>query len=95
MPPPNPPSAEGHDRSPRSPGPQSEGAPVPSHDTGLEVTVVDGREAAPSHKYADTLIAVRDPRKPEGPTLFFTPAEWKAFIAGVKDGEFDLPEDED
>lgn len=21
----------------------------------------------------------------------FTPAEWEAFIAGVKDGEFDLP----
>jgi hypothetical protein len=24
-----------------------------------------------------------------GPILRFTPAEWRAFVAGVKDGEFD------
>ncbi|GIF21288.1 hypothetical protein BJ973_005265 [Actinoplanes tereljensis] len=33
--------------------------------------------------------AVRDSREPEGPILFFTPAEVEAFVAGVKDGEFD------
>jgi hypothetical protein len=33
--------------------------------------------------------AVRDSREPEGPILFFTPAEVDAFVAGVKDGEFD------
>ncbi|GAA2646483.1 DUF397 domain-containing protein [Paractinoplanes durhamensis] len=33
--------------------------------------------------------AVRDSRDPEGPILFFTPAEVHAFVAGVKDGEFD------
>jgi hypothetical protein len=27
--------------------------------------------------------------EPDGPTLYFTAAEWDAFVAGVKDGEFD------
>jgi hypothetical protein len=34
-------------------------------------------------------IAVRDSKNPNGPALVFTPAEWDAFISGVKDGEFD------
>lgn len=34
--------------------------------------------------------AVRDARDPDGPILFFTPAETEAFVGGVKDGEFDL-----
>lgn len=34
-------------------------------------------------------MAVRDSKDPEGSTLVFTPAEWAAFTAGVKDGEFD------
>jgi Domain of unknown function (DUF397) len=28
--------------------------------------------------------------KPDGPALIFTPDEWRAFTAGVNDGEFDL-----
>ncbi|RGA05587.1 DUF397 domain-containing protein [Microbispora triticiradicis] len=35
------------------------------------------------------LIAVRDSKNPDGPKLLFTPSEWRAFIGGVKDGEFD------
>jgi Domain of unknown function (DUF397) len=35
-------------------------------------------------------IAVRDSKDPSGPVLTFTPAEWRAFTAGVQDGEFDL-----
>ena len=35
-------------------------------------------------------VAVRDSRTPEGDVLFFTPAEWDAFVGGAKDGEFDL-----
>ncbi|WP_245647176.1 DUF397 domain-containing protein [Microtetraspora niveoalba] len=35
------------------------------------------------------VIAVRDSKNPDGPKLLFTPAEWRAFIGGVKDGEFD------
>ncbi|MET8149905.1 DUF397 domain-containing protein [Actinoplanes sp. NPDC049668] len=35
-------------------------------------------------------VAVRDARNPDGDVLFFTPAEWDAFVGGAKDGEFDL-----
>lgn len=35
--------------------------------------------------------AVRDSKDPEGPVLFFAPAEWNAFVGGAKAGEFDLP----
>jgi hypothetical protein len=34
-------------------------------------------------------IAVRDGKAPDGAILFFSPAEWAAFVAGVKAGEFD------
>ena len=33
--------------------------------------------------------AVRDSKDPDGPVLTFTQAEWIAFIAGAKAGEFD------
>lgn len=33
--------------------------------------------------------AVRDSKDPSGPALWFTPPEWAAFTAGVRDGEFD------
>lgn len=36
-------------------------------------------------------VKVRDSKNPGGPALTFTRAEWRAFTAGVKDGEFDLP----
>jgi hypothetical protein len=32
--------------------------------------------------------AVRDSKHPHGGTLFFSGAEWQAFVAGVRDGEF-------
>ena len=34
-------------------------------------------------------IAVRNSRHPSGPALIYTRAEVAAFLAGVKDGEFD------
>ncbi|MFC4012422.1 DUF397 domain-containing protein [Nonomuraea purpurea] len=34
-------------------------------------------------------VAVRDSKQPSGPALIFTPAEWEAFLGGVKLGEFD------
>lgn len=36
------------------------------------------------------VVAVRDSKNPAGPNLAFAPAEWAAFAAGVKAGEFDL-----
>ncbi|KAA9381382.1 DUF397 domain-containing protein [Microbispora cellulosiformans] len=35
------------------------------------------------------VVAVRDSKDPDGPTLAFTPAEWQAFVSGIKTGEFD------
>ncbi|WP_345409417.1 DUF397 domain-containing protein [Nonomuraea salmonea] len=35
------------------------------------------------------MIAVRDSKNPAGSALVFTPDEWRAFLGGVKLGEFD------
>jgi hypothetical protein len=50
----------------------------PSCDNCVEVAFVNGA------------IAVRDSMNPQKGTLIFTPSEWDAFVAGTKDGEFDL-----
>jgi hypothetical protein len=36
------------------------------------------------------VVAVRDSKDPAGPALAFTPDEWRAFVAGALEGEFDL-----
>jgi len=36
------------------------------------------------------IVAVRDSKDPGGPVLGFGPAEWAAFISGVRAGQFDL-----
>lgn len=38
---------------------------------------------------SDNSIEIRDSKNPEGPILHFTPAEWDAFLGGVRNGEFD------
>ena len=41
--------------------------------------------------YADNgLVALRYADEPDGTILIYTPAEWEAFVAGVRDGEFDV-----
>jgi hypothetical protein len=35
------------------------------------------------------IVAVRDSKNRDGAALVFTPAEWAAFLAGVRGGEFD------
>jgi hypothetical protein len=35
------------------------------------------------------MVAVRNSRDPGGPVLMYTAAEWRAFVDGVKKGEFD------
>ena len=40
-------------------------------------------------KLAGSEVAIRNSRHPHGPALVFTEAELDAFLAGVKDGEFD------
>ena len=39
---------------------------------------------------ADDTMLVRDSKDPDGAILRFTTAEWNAFVAGVRAGEFDL-----
>ncbi len=36
------------------------------------------------------VVAVRDSKDPDGTRLTFSPGEWRAFVAGVKAGEFGL-----
>jgi hypothetical protein len=50
----------------------------PLTDNCVEVAFVEGH------------AAVRDSKDPSGPVLLFDTAEWRAFIEGAKDGEFDL-----
>jgi|GEM_PF-955442 hypothetical protein len=38
-------------------------------------------------------VAMRDSDHPAGPVLLFTRAEWDAFEAGVRDGEFDIADE--
>lgn len=40
--------------------------------------------------FVEGYIAMRDGRHPDGPALIFTPGEWRAFVLGARDGEFDL-----
>jgi hypothetical protein len=56
----------------------------------IEVTVTTDTSRWPHKGDSDKLYLMRDSRKPDGPVLAFTPAEWEAFILGVKDGEFDI-----
>jgi len=38
-------------------------------------------------------VAVRHSHHPHGQVILYTRAEWEAFIAGAKDGEFDFHSD--
>lgn len=39
-------------------------------------------------------VHLRDSKHPDRVPLVFTPGEWSAFVAGVRNGEFDLPAEE-
>jgi hypothetical protein len=40
--------------------------------------------------HGDDTVLMRDSKDPDGLVLTFTPSEWDAFLAGAKDGEFDV-----
>jgi Domain of unknown function (DUF397) len=40
--------------------------------------------------FVDKLIGLRNGADPDSPILVFTQDEWDAFVAGAKDGEFDI-----
>jgi hypothetical protein len=39
---------------------------------------------------AESCVAVRDSKDPDGPALTFTTGQWSAFTAAIKAREFDL-----
>lgn len=53
-------------------------------------TGLGGNWACVSVAMRKDAIAVRNTRDKKKTTLVYTPEEWKAFIKGVKDGEFDM-----
>ncbi|MFE6776870.1 DUF397 domain-containing protein [Streptomyces sp. NPDC057702] len=46
-------------------------------------------EWAPAHAAATGTVPVRDSKDPHGPTLAFDATAWTAFVASVKNGDFD------
>jgi hypothetical protein len=55
-------------------------------------TVISGTDGAPGLEvgFADNgMVALREPGARNANLLIYTPSEWEAFVAGVKDGEFD------
>lgn len=44
---------------------------------------------------ADGTVGLRDSKDTSKPPHVFTATEWRAFVAGVRAGEFDLPADAD
>ncbi|MFM9370791.1 DUF397 domain-containing protein [Streptomyces sp. Da 82-17] len=40
--------------------------------------------------FVEGFIAMRNGDRPDSPSLIFTPAEWRAFVLGAREGEFDL-----
>ena len=67
--------------------------PVDPQDLNLEDSTIEVAFVEGSKEGSDRVVTMRDASNPDGPTLVFTPAEWEAFVAGVRDGEFDLDED--
>jgi len=66
---------------------------------GIDLTEARWRKSTRSGAYGDNCvevafideaIAVRDSKDTSGPVLVYTRGEWDAFVAGAKDGEFDL-----
>lgn len=50
-----------------------------SHQNGcVEIAQIEGH------------VVVRDSKHKQGPVLVFTPSEWRSFLGGARDGQFDL-----
>jgi hypothetical protein len=58
----------------------------------VEVYVTTDTSEAPHKAGEPKLWVMYDAAKPEAGKLYFTEAEWDAFVLGVRDGEFDLDE---
>jgi hypothetical protein len=67
-------------------------AAADTEDSRVEVYVTTDTSAAPHKADEGRLYVMYDAANPDGDKLYFTEAEWEAFVLGVKDGEFDLDE---
>ena len=65
---------------------------VDSEESRVEVYVTTDTSAAPHKADEPRLYVMYDAANPDGDKLYFTEAEWDAFVLGAKDGEFDLDE---
>jgi len=63
-----------------------------AEESRVEVYVTTDTSAAPHKADEARLYVMYDAADPGGAKLYFTEAEWEAFVLGVKDGEFDLDE---
>jgi hypothetical protein len=68
------------------------GSGVDSDESRVEVYITTDTSAAPHKAGEAKLYVMYDAAKPDGDKLYFTEAEWEAFVLGVRDGEFDLDE---
>jgi len=68
------------------------GAATDAEHSRVEVYVTTDTSAAPHKADEPRLYVMYDAANPDGDKLYFTEAEWEAFVLGVKDGEFDLDE---
>jgi len=75
--------------APHEESPHEEGT---DEDSRVEVYVTTDTSAAPHKADEAKLYVMYDAAHPDGDKLYFTEAEWDAFVLGVKDGEFDLDE---
>jgi len=86
----------GDDALPVNTGPADTGpldaSAIDSEESRVEVYVTTDTSAAPHKADEARLYVMYDAANPEGNKLYFTEAEWEAFVLGVKDGEFDLDE---
>lgn len=60
---------------------------------GARWTVISGTGGSPGLEvgFADNgMVALRELGDGDANVLIYIPSEWEAFVAGVKDGEFDL-----
>jgi hypothetical protein len=81
----------GDDAAPAYEGAAPEGA-APEDESRVEVYITTDTSCAPHKAGEPKLYVMYDASKPDGDKLYFTEAEWDAFVLGVKDGEFDLDE---
>jgi len=75
-----------------TPGDDAVPGAADSEESRVEVYVTTDTSPAPHKADEPRLYVMYDAADPDGEKLYFTEAEWEAFVLGVKDGEFDLDE---